>query len=888
MNMEPVRTACPYCGVGCGVLARAGADGKVAISGDPDHPSNFGRLCSKGSSLGETLSLDDRLLEPLIDGAPVSWSAALDRVANEFNATIAAHGPGSVAFYVSGQILTEDYYVANKLMKGFIGSANIDTNSRLCMASSVAGHRRAFGADTVPGTYEDLELADLVVLVGSTLAWCHPVLYQRLSAAREARGTKVVVIDPRRTATCELADLHLPLAPGSDVALFNGLLAHLDRAGAIDTAYILRHTQGFAGTLAAASAWSLAEVAKTTGLAPGAITKFYDLFAKTPRAVTAFSQGVNQATSGTDKVNAIINCHFATGRIGKPGTGPFSLTGQPNAMGGREAGGLANMLAAHMELGDATHRDIVQTFWQSPRIAAEPGLKAVDMFRAVADGRIKALWIMATNPIDSMPQADDVRAAIEACPFVVVSDVSRHTDTTACAHVLLPSAAWGEKDGTVTNSERRISRQRAFLDPPGNAKPDWWQLAEVGRRMGYEAAFAFRSARDIFVEHAALSGASNNGTRDFDISGLAALDAHGYDTLPPTQWPQPSHGAPARARFFSDGGFYTADRRGRFIPTPYLPPASQTCAAFPLVLNTGRLRDQWHTMTRTGKTARLLTHISEPALEIHPDDAARAGLTAGALCTLSSAHASAVLRVAISPDQRPGSVFAPIHWTDRFASNARVDAVVRADVDPFSGQPGLKHTPVHVTSYQAAWYALINTRERRIPDGADHWVLVPVDTGWRAEIAGLTPLADSAASARTWLGLPPGTPLIEYRDAASGTYSFAAFDDAMLIGTVFISRDPLTAWRSWTSEQIGATPPSPAARAVALAGRAGSTGEDRGTIVCGCFGIGCNQIAAAIATKGCSTVDDIGRTLKAGTNCGSCKPEISQLLAKHRDAVPAN
>ncbi len=472
--------------------------------------------------MGETLSLDDRLLFPHMDGTRATWDDALGRVAERFSQAVAEHGPDSVAFYVSGQLLTEDYYVANKLMKGFIGSANIDTNSRLCMASSVAGHRRAFGSDTVPGTYEDIELADLVVLVGSNLAWCHPVLYQRLAAARETRGTKVVVIDPRRTATCEIADLHLPLAPGSDVALFNGLLTNLVGANAVDKAFVASKTSGLPEAFAAAREMSFSAIARATGLPRLRVHEFYELFTSTERVVTIYSQGVNQSTSGTDKVNAILNCHLATGRIGRPGMGPFSVTGQPNAMGGREVGGLANMLAAHMDLDNPVHRAAVQSFWESSRIASKPGLKAVDLFRAVGDGRIKALWIMATNPADSMPQADAVRAAIKGCPFVVVSDVVRHTDTTALAQVLLPSTAWGEKNGTVTNSERRISRQRAFLDAPGEARPDWWQLAEVARRMGFADAFAYTQPAEIFAEHAALSACGNNGTRDFDIGAWAS------------------------------------------------------------------------------------------------------------------------------------------------------------------------------------------------------------------------------------------------------------------------------------------------------------------------------------------------------------------------------
>ncbi|MEM6663878.1 MAG: molybdopterin-dependent oxidoreductase, partial [Pseudomonadota bacterium] len=446
-------TTCPYCGVGCGVLATPAPDG-VEISGDPAHPANLGRLCSKGSALGDTLALDGRLLAPQVNGQQTDWTTATEMVAQRFSSAIAEHGPDSVAFYVSGQLLTEDYYVANKLMKGFIGSANIDTNSRLCMASSVAGHKRAFGSDTVPGTYDDLEEADLIVLVGSNLAWCHPVLYQRIAAAKSKRpGMKVVNVDPRRTATSDLADLHLALQPGSDVALFNGLLAEVEAQGAIDCEFVTAHVAEFPEALTAAKADST----KATGLNPRDLQSFYDLWIRTEKVVTVYSQGVNQSSSGTDKVNAILNCHLATGRIGLPGMGPFSVTGQPNAMGGRETGGLANMLAAHLELTVPAHRDAVQDFWASPAMPTKPGLKAVDLFDACASGQIKALWVMSTNPAVSMPAANHVRDSIAACPFVVVSDLFSDTDTAALADIVLPAAGWGEKSGIVTNSDRTMS-----------------------------------------------------------------------------------------------------------------------------------------------------------------------------------------------------------------------------------------------------------------------------------------------------------------------------------------------------------------------------------------------------------------------------------------------
>ena len=575
-KLETVKTTCPYCGVGCGVLATPQADGSVAIKGDPDHPANFGRLCSKGSALGETLSLDDRLLHPEIDGKKSSWDAALDLVADRFSSAVSDHGPDSVAFYVSGQILTEDYYVANKLMKGFIGSANIDTNSRLCMASSVAGHRRAFGADTVPGTYEDLEQADLVVLVGSNLAWCHPVLFQRLEAAKAANpAMRVVVVDPRQTATCAIADLHLALKPDADVALFNGLLAFLVESFSTNDRYINNFTEGFEEAIQQAGPCEIGRIAEETGLSRQDIALFFKMVAGTEKTVTVYSQGVNQSVVGTDKVNAIINTHLATGRIGRPGMGPFSATGQPNAMGGREVGGLANMLAGHMALENPEHREIVQEFWKSPVIADTQGLKAVDLFQAVREGKIKALWIMATSPVDSLPDADAVAEALKACPFVVVSDVTRSADTVAYADVLLPAAAWGEKDGTVTNSERRISRQRQFLAHPGDVRADWWQIAKVARKMGFDEAFAYRNPSEIFKEHAALSGFRNGGCRDFDISAYQDLAEGAYQSLTPFQWPRAAGARSGETRFFADGGFFHTQPE-REIRTCRLPGSAQT------------------------------------------------------------------------------------------------------------------------------------------------------------------------------------------------------------------------------------------------------------------------------------------------------------------------
>ncbi|HWV81169.1 MAG TPA: molybdopterin-dependent oxidoreductase [Hyphomicrobiaceae bacterium] len=872
------RTTCPYCGVGCGILARPLGDGTAEIAGDPEHPANFGRLCSKGAALGETLSLDGRLLHPLVHGAQVSWDAALDLVAQKFSATIAEHGPDSVAFYLSGQLLTEDYYVANKLMKGFIGSANIDTNSRLCMASSVAGHKRAFGTDTVPGTYEDLELADLVVLVGSNLAWCHPVLYQRLATAREARGTKVVVIDPRETSTCDIADHHLAIAPGADVALFNGLLAHLAASGLLDESYVAQHTRNLPAALAAASELSLAETARATSLSTSLLADFYELFAETERVVTVYSQGVNQSSAGTDKVNAILNCHLATGRIGRPGMGPFSVTGQPNAMGGREVGGLANMLAAHMELDNPEHRRAVRDFWNAPAIADKPGLKAVDLFRAVEDGRIKALWIMATNPVVSLPEADRVRTAIAACPFVAVSDVNRHTDTTALAHVLLPAAAWGEKDGTVTNSERRISRQRAFLPLPGEARPDWWQMTEVAKRMGFGAAFTYSHPAEIFDEHARLTGVANDGTRDLDIIGAAGLTSASYDDLAPFQWPRPAGQPSGITRFFADGGFYTPDRRARFVPTPFRGLAQATTPRAPLTLNTGRVRDQWHTMTRTAKSPRLMGAAPEPFVEIHPSDAAACGIAHGALAEVMGPNGAIICRAIVTERQHAGSLFVPMHWTSQLANRARVGTLVAAITDPISGQPELKGTPVSVRPFETAWQAFSLTSHAPKIEAA-YVATAAVNGGFRTELAlHAAPESWDELARQILLGHDTsGTELLAYHDRAAGQYRFAAFAGEQLVGALFVARGALTCAREWIVAQMR-QPLPPSERLRVLAGRPGGEGKDRGTIVCACFEVGRNEIIEAITENGAATVAAVGACVKAGTNCGSCRAEIRRIL----------
>ncbi|SDS66174.1 nitrate reductase [Bradyrhizobium canariense] len=879
--LRATRTTCAYCGVGCGVLATPDGNGGAAISGDTEHPANFGRLCSKGSALGETLGLEGRLLHPMIrcsNGVMerVAWTDALDHVAHRFHHIIARDGPGAVAFYLSGQLLTEDYYVANKLMKGFIGSANVDTNSRLCMSSSVAGHKRAFGADTVPGCYEDLDEADLLVLTGSNAAWCHPVLFQRMLVNKQRRGARIVVIDPRRTDTAGDADLFLGLKPGTDTALFSGLLVYLADNGALDRDYIERYTAGFEDAMARARsiAGSTAATALATGLAEKDVAAFFQMFANTPRVVTLYSQGVNQSAQGTDKVNAILNCHLATGRIGKPGASPFSLTGQPNAMGGREVGGLANQLAAHMNF---TPPDIdrVRRFWKAPRIATHEGLKAVQMFEAIARGEIKALWVMGTNPAVSLPDADAARAALGKLELFVVSENVRSNDTVnSGVHVLLPAQAWGEKSGTVTNSERRISRQRAFLTPPGETKPDWWIVGEVAKRLGFGAAFNFNSAADVFREHAALSAFENGGSRDFDVGALSSLSDEAFDAMAPVQWPIRAGEAP-RPRLFADGRFFSNDHKARFIAPEVPVLRTETTAARPLRLNTGRIRDQWHTMTRTGASPRLGQHLPEPFVEIHPDDALKSGVTDDSFARITTDYGQCILKVVVSERQQRGMLFAPIHWSEETASDARVGALVAPFTDPYSGQPENKATPASIVPYEYVFRGFALSRALLALPPQIWWTRVSVSGGHGYLLANNADLAGW----QSWLHAAAGDDLAEYKDVGGGVYRAASFSNDRIETCLFVG--PARDAGDWNvvKSLFAAEALSNDQRRTLLSGRSMDGLASAGPVVCACFGVGRTTICDAIAA-GAGTAAEIGARLKAGTNCGSCIPELKRLIAQ--------
>ncbi|UVO55762.1 nitrate reductase [Sphingomonas sp. SUN039] len=878
-----VKTTCAYCGVGCGIVATPTGERNATIAGDPDHPANRGRLCSKGTHLGETIGLEGRLLHPMIGSERVGWPEALDLVASRFAKTIAEHGPDSVAFYVSGQLLTEDYYVANKLMKGFIGSANIDTNSRLCMSSAVAAHVRAFGEDVVPCSYSDLDEADLIVLVGSNTAWCHPVVWQQIEAAREKRGTKLVVIDPRRTETAERADLHLAIAPDSDIALWTGLLRELRTGFRLDGGFM-------AGRVSVPKDfWSTLpdlDVAKACDIPRADLQAFYDLFIDHPRTVTLFSQGVNQSTSGTDKANAILNVHLATGRIGKPGAGPFSITGQPNAMGGREVGGLATMLAAHMGFSEA-ERDRAQRFWQSPTICPGPGLKAVEMFDAMARGKIKAVWIMATNPAVSMPDARMARVALANCPFVVVSDCIAATDTGRYAQVRLPALGWGEKDGTVTNSERMVSRQRGFLGTPGDAKPDWWIIAEVAKRMGWGEAFDYAHQSEIFGEFAAQTRFENDGARVLSLpsfprrrepnspsqrqelgSRLRGNDEDWYDDLIPFQWGGTSP--------FADHAFPTPDGRANLVPVAFTPRADST-RQFALRLNTGRYRDQWHTMTRTGLSPKLSQHRREPLVEVHPDTVQRLGLTDGGLAKVETAHGHSIFRVESTPNQRRQELFVPIHWTDQTSGGGRAGLLPGQDRDPVSGQPGFKNTPVRIAPWRPDWTGFLVTTDLPVLPDCEYWTRVRCAQGWLIEVAGN---GDAAALSQL---LPAGDRL-EMSDPKRGTIRAAVRSGGRLDAALFVSRGGGLPPRDWLIAQLGG---SDAAPNELLAGRPAAPAPDRGPIVCVCFDVGMRTILGAIAERALASVEAVGAALGAGTNCGSCRPAIARMLEDHKEAVHA-
>ncbi len=886
MSASPwVKSTCPYCGVGCGIEARPKADGLLEIRGDKDHPANFGRLCSKGLALGETVIHDGRLLTPSISGIRTTWDTALDHVAKSFQSVIEEHGPDAVAFYVSGQLLTEDYYIANKLMKGFIGSGNIDTNSRLCMSSTVAGHKRAFGTDTVPGCYSDLEQADMVVITGSNMAWCHPVLFQRLKAVKQQRpDLKIVVIDPRATETCEIADLHLALRPGSDVALFNGLLSFLANSQKVDEHYVQRFTEGYNRTLMCAmeDGSDLEALGQMLNIDLTSLRTFYEWFSHTEKVVTLFSQGVNQSTSGADKVNSIINCHLATGRIGKPGSGPFSLTGQPNAMGGREVGGLANTLVAHMEFGNPKHHRMVSNFWNTNSLASTPGMKAIELFDAIDRGEIKAVWIMATNPIVSLPDANKIKRALKKCPLVVVSDCIADTDTTRCADVLLPAQGWSEKSGTVTNSERRISRQRRLLSTPGEGRPDWWIMCEVAKRMGYDNEFDYLHEGEIFDEYARMTSLDirdkeQRYTRDLDLTGLAGLSSKEYANMSPQQWPltQPDNNIEHK-RLFADGHFFTPTHKAQFIAVKHREPASKVSRQYPLSLNSGRIRDQWHTMTRTGLSARLGAHLPEPYVSVNPQDAHLFGLRKGDIATLSNEWGSAHIRVDVSDRVNQGQLFMPIHWTGVLSSAGRVCTLVSPDTDAVSGQPEFKFTPVAIAHWRYYSEALLISPNVIDTTGLDYWVRQKISGGYLYRIASKSTPDALQAKLQPFCTAETQGRRLDFSSPVQGQFRFAVIESTRIKVGYLIAPSLQEKDVEWVQNLLDEPVDDAVERSILAGAAEGRLAQGR--IVCACKQVGKNTICQAIRDQALDSVMAISEATEAGTGCGTCVSELKTLL----------
>lgn len=871
-----IQTTCAYCGVGCGVDVALSNNQPTALEGMPEHPANYGRLCVKGTHLLDTVNNDNRLTTPMINNKAVSWPEASNYVASKFKQIIDEHGADAVAFYVSGQLLTEDYYIANKLMKGYIGSANIDTNSRLCMSSAVAGYKRAFGEDVVPCDYEDLEHTELLILIGSNAAWTHPVLYQRIARAKRMNPMmKVVVVDPRRTDSAELADSFLQIKPGTDAALYNGLLNYLADNQLLDNEFINKHTEGFDVALAAAKNWSIDEVALFCEVDAQQLSQFYNWFATSASAVSFYSMGINQSTSGVDKCNAIINAHLASGKLLKKGSGPFSITGQPNAMGGREVGGLANQLAAHLDIDNAEHQALLQRFWQSPRIATQEGAKAIDMFDAIGDDKIKAVWIMATNPMVSLPNTHKIAQALNACELVVVSDCVASNDTLDFAHVKLPSTGWGEKEGTVTNSERRISRQRAIMPPYAQAKNDWQILCEVAQKMGFDG-FDFNSPNEIFDEWTRLTSFENNGSRQLNLSALSGLSAREYNALRPTKWPCIKGQSNINGQVFSQYQFSTATKKARFIAiTPQLPKQS-TSAEYPLVMNSGRIRDQWHTMTRTGKSETLSGHIARPYIEVHPKDASKLGIHEHGLVCAQSSTGKVIANAKITDTVRAGECFMPIHWNQQFASSANVGKLYSSDVDPISGQPETKFTAIKL--YPAAFAQYIDvfvTTNSQMSVKSDYWlkligshclgyqlafneaVLDPLD--WCQQNSGIK---------GQWSGFYDGD-----------TQRIQCIENGRLVFVAMISVAQPTTPIEWVNHLFKQS----AVSFLHLQSLLSGTPDEefsQGLQICSCFKVREKPIVDAIKA-GAHRVDELGQQLKCGTNCGSCKTQLSQLIKQH-------
>ncbi|WP_223462929.1 MULTISPECIES: nitrate reductase [unclassified Pseudomonas] len=895
MDRQITASTCCYCGVGCGVLIEHDGERILGVSGDPAHPANFGKLCSKGSTLHLTGDETARALYPelrLGKGLArhrTDWDTALDHAASVFAATIAEHGPDSVAFYISGQLLTEDYYAFNKLARALVGTNNIDSNSRLCMSSAVVGYKRSLGADAPPCSYEDLESSDCVMIVGSNMAYAHPVLFRRLEEAKSRRPQmKVIVIDPRRTDTCDLADLHLPILPGTDVALFHGILHLLLWEDWIDRDFIKDHTEGLPDLKKLVRDYTPQMVSQLCGISVEQLQQCAEWVGTSPSFLSLWCMGLNQSTAGSAKNSALINLHLATGQIGRPGAGPFSLTGQPNAMGGRETGSLSNLLPGHRDAANPEHRADVAAYWGVDQLPEKPGLTAIELFEQVGNGKIKALWIACTNPAQSLPDQTAVRAALEACPFVVLQEAFRTTETARFADLLLPAASWGEKDGTVTNSERRISHVRRAIVAPGEARPDWAitvdfaQRLEKHLRLEATSLFAFETSAQVFDEYKQLTRG-----RDLDLSGIS----HGLiDKIGPQQWPFPTGSSAGTARLYLDGIFPTSSGRAQFVADPYRAAKEQRDARFPLTLITGRLRDQWHGMSRTGTAAQLFGHVSEAVLSLHPDELRRHRLQTGDLICLKSRRGAVIVPVASDDSVRPGQAFLPMHFGDRFLKGG-VNSLTLPAFDPLSKQPELKHSGVRLEPVHLPWhlFALIEG------DVQQHFeTLRPLCEAFSYVSVSLTGRERPALLIRAASAMAPDPQLLRDIDQCLGLNDgpVLAYDDPRRsIGKrVRIENGRITAIRlagetlarHWlqnlwlegrTDEQLRRWLLAPLS---APPGQVDAEATGNKTL-CNCKNVSQNAVCAGIR-RGLD-LPGLKQELGCGTQCGSCVPEIKRLLA---------
>ncbi|MFC0667086.1 molybdopterin-dependent oxidoreductase [Azotobacter chroococcum] len=892
---QTTASTCCYCGVGCGVLIEHDGERISGVQGDPQHPANYGRLCSKGSTLHLTGDLAARALHPELRlgkglvRARTDWDSALDHAAVVFAETIREHGPDSVAFYISGQLLTEDYYAFNKLARALVGTNNIDSNSRLCMSSAVVGYKRSLGADAPPCSYEDIEQSDCLLIAGSNMAYAHPVLFRRLEAAKASRPEmKIIVVDPRRTDTCELADLHLAILPGTDVALFHGILHILLWEGWIDRTFIDAHTEGFDELKKLVRDYSPAAVADICGISVDSLQSCAELIGKAPSFLSLWCMGLNQSSSGSAKNSALINLHLATGQIGKPGAGPFSLTGQPNAMGGRETGSLANLLPGHREAGNAEHRAEVAGYWGVDSLPETTGLTAIELFEAVRVGKVKALWIACTNPAQSMPDQQKIHEALSTCPFVVVQEAYATTETCRYADLLLPASGWGEKEGSVTNSERRVSHVRRAVPAPGEARTDWAITCDFAHRLerhlrpGQPSLFDFASPAALFEEYKQLTAG-----RDLDLSGLShAL----IDDLGPQQWPFPAGASRGTPRLYADGVFPTASGRARFQADPFRAPQEKREARYPLTLNTGRLRDQWHGMSRTGTVAQLFGHAEEAALSLHPDELRRRRLASGDLVKLRSRRGTLIVPVQADEAVRPGQAFLPMHWGDRFLKGLGTNVLTLPAFDPLSKQPELKHAGVEVEKVELPWqlFALVEgdvqQRFAKLRPLLEEFAYASLTLTGRERPALLVKAASAAppdatllAQIDTLLGLDEG-PVLAYDDPRRTVGKRVRIEDgrihAIRLAGETAARDWLKAlWeegkadadlRRWLLAPLS-TPP-------------GNAGGCKGKTVCSCMNVSDTAIREGI--KRGLDLDGLKQELKCGTSCGSCVPEIKRLLAQ--------